>query len=308
MTTKPTINTLAFPHLANYVNYRDFLADFLTYKRSQKIGLRKYNYSDFAAAANLKSPQYLKLVIENKRNLSDDGIEKFSKALGFSKKDSEHFSCLVKYNQATAPKERYHFLQKLSLHRSEHVQELKSPHWLKVIVYSVCDGMGGAYSLNDLQKLLKNRCKIQDLQNCLDEMVEEKTLQIIHGSSSETHLYQKTEGKNPLSNDIPLEIIKQIQSDLLFLGLESLFIDDSSQRDLGSFSIALTQKEFEMVKFEIRKFRKNLLKDLLILREKDHGDRVYQVQFQVFPVTEKTARKQAKKNATPELNKELPAL
>lgn len=305
--TRPA-QVLMFPQLADYVNYREYLADFLSYKRSQKMGLRKYSYSDFAAAADLKSPQYLKLIIENKRNLSDDGIEKFSKALGLNKKDTEHFGCLVKYNQATSPKERYHFLQKLSVHRSENAQNLKSPHWLKVIVYSICDGIGGAYTIGDLQKLLKDRCKLQDLQRCLDEMVEEKALQVIQSSSPETHLYQKAEGQNRLSHDIPLEVIKQIQADLLFLGLESLFIDESNQRDLGSFSIALTQKEFEMVKFEIRKFRKNLLKDLLILREKDHGDRVYQVQFQVFPVTEKATRKQTKNNAQPDANQELSTL
>lgn len=282
----------SFPELAGFVNYREFLAAFLTYKQAQKIGLRKYSYSDFAAAADLKSPQYLKLIIENKRNLSEEGIEKFAKALGLSKKDSDHFACLVRYNQATTPKERYHHLQKLSIHRAANAENLKSPHWLKVVVYSICDGIGGAYTASDLQRLLKDRCKIQDLQKCLDEMVEEKALQIIYGSSPELNLYQKSEaGQNRLSHDIPLEIIKQIQSDLLFLGLESLFIDEPSERDLGSFSIALTKAEFETVKFEVRKFRKKLLKDLLILREKSPGDRVYQVQFQVFPVTAKTKRR-----------------
>lgn len=290
-----------FPNLADYVNYREFLNDFLEFKRSQKIGLRKYSYSDFAAAADLKSPQYLKLIIESKRNLSEDGIEKFAKALGLSKKDSEHFSCLVKYNQATEPKERYHHLQKLSIHRAPNAQSLKSPHWLKVIVYSICDGIGGAYTVTDFKKILKDRCKIQDLQKCLDEMVEEKVLQLIHGVSKDLNHYQKAEGSR-LSTDIPLEIIKQIQSDLLFLGLESLFIDDSTQRDLGSFSVALTKKEFEMVKFEIRKFRKNLLKDLLIQREKSPGDRVYQVQFQVFPVTAKVKRPLAKPTTLSDTN------
>lgn len=273
------------PEISNYLNYRDYLKDFLKFKRTQKMGIRKYSYSDFAAAADLKSPQYLKLVIESKRNLSDDGIEKFAKALGLSKKESEHFSYLVRYNQATEPQERYQHLQKLSYLRSEHTQELKSPHWLKVIVYSICDGIGGAYTLNDFKKLLKDRCKTQALQKCLNEMVEEKALIRLDGGPTQADMFQKAPGQNTLSNDIPLDIIKQIQSDLLFLGLESLFIDDPNKRDLGSFSIALTKSEFENVKFEIRKFRKALLKNLLIQREQGPGEQVYQVQFQVFPVT-----------------------
>lgn len=289
--TPPETKSLSFkveaPSLSMYLNYREYLQDFLTFKQKQKIGFRKYSYSDFAAAADLKSPQYLKLVIEQKRNLSDDGIEKFAKALGLNKKETEHFLTLVKYNQATEPKTRYHYLQKLSELRADNASDLKSPHWLKVILYSICDGIGGTFSIADFKKLLSDRCKLQDLKKCLDEMVAENALQLIQGSSEDLNLYQKTPGLNTLSNDIPISIIKQIQADLLFLGLESLFIDDAKERDLGSFSIALTRKEFEDVKFEMRKFRKSLLKDLLMKREKSPGDRVYQVQFQIFPVTEK---------------------
>jgi uncharacterized protein (TIGR02147 family) len=274
---------LQAPVLSTYLDYRVYLSDFLNFKQSQKLGLRKYSASDFAAAADLKSPQYLKLVIERQRNLSEEGAYKFCKALGLNKEDSLEFVYLVLYNQASNPKERYDELQKLSEHRSKNVEGLKSPHWLKVIVYSICEGLRGKYTAEELKVLLGNKCKLSDLQKCLTEMVEEKAIRA-EESEGQT-FYLKTDGQNTLSNDIPLDIIKKIQADLLFMGLESLFSDSPQDRDLGSFSIALTEKEFEETKFEIRKFRKALLKNLLIKREVAPGEKVYQVQFQIFPVT-----------------------
>lgn len=271
------------PQLSNYMDYRLYLADFLKFKRSQKLGIRKYSPSDFAAAADLKSPQYLKLIIDRQRNLSEDGVQKFCKALGLNKEDSEEFLFLVFYNQATQPKERYHYLQKLSEHRAKNVEGLKSPHWLKVIIHSICEGLGGSYTLEDLKALLGDKAKPAELQKCLEEMVDEKVILMTH-HDGQTY-YQKTEGKNTLSNDIPIDVIKKIQADLLLLALESLFSDTPKDRDIGSFSIALTAKEFEETKFEIRKFRKALLKDLMMKREVSPGERVYQVQFQIFPVT-----------------------
>lgn len=278
----PIIDSVA-PNLSTYLDYRSYLADFLTFKKSLKLGLRKYSPSDFAAAADLKSPQYLKLIISRQRNLSDDGALKFSKALGLNKEDTTEFMLLVQYNQATQPKERYDYLQKLSEHRAKRIRGLKDSHWLKVILYSICDGMGGKYKLEDFKNLLGDKCKLNELKKAVDEMVHDKAIEKLNLEDGE--YYQKTLGQNTLSNDIPLDIIKRIQSDLLLLALESLFSDSPKDRDLGSFSIALTAKEFEETKFEIRKFRKALLKNLLIKREQSLGERVYQVQFQIFPVT-----------------------
>jgi uncharacterized protein (TIGR02147 family) len=272
------------PVLSSYMDFRTYLEDFLAFKRSQKLGIRKYSISDFAAAADLKSPQYLKLVIERQRNLSEDGVFKFCKALGLNKEDSQEFLYLVFYNQATQPKERYQYLQKLSEFRAKSVDGIQSPQWLKVILYSICEGMGGEYSVDDFKNLLGDKCKLNELKECLDELVKDKAI-VASESEDNTLVYKKSLGQNTFSNDIPIAVIKKIQSDLLLLALESLFSDSSKDRDLGSFSIALTAKEFEDTKFEIRKFRKSLLKNFLMKREQNPGERVYQVQFQIFPVT-----------------------
>ena len=69
-----------FPVLSDYMDFRLFLADFYNHKKdSTKNLLRPYSYGIFSAAADIKSPNYLKMIIEGKRNLSADMILKFAR-------------------------------------------------------------------------------------------------------------------------------------------------------------------------------------------------------------------------------------
>ena len=60
---KAISNTSAqIPNLSDYLNYRQYLADFFAYKvKSTKKQLRPYNYAMVSAAANIKSPNYFGL-------------------------------------------------------------------------------------------------------------------------------------------------------------------------------------------------------------------------------------------------------
>ena len=69
------INEASTLELSKYLDYRHFLQDFYKLKRLQtQRDLRPYNYAVFSASANIKSPNYLKMIIEGKRNLSEDMI------------------------------------------------------------------------------------------------------------------------------------------------------------------------------------------------------------------------------------------
>ena len=71
------------PKLGAYTDYRLYLKDFYEYKRAlTKTSLRPYSYATFAASADIKSPNYLKLIIDGQRNLSREMAVKFARAMG----------------------------------------------------------------------------------------------------------------------------------------------------------------------------------------------------------------------------------
>ena len=71
----------------------------------------------------------------------------------------------------------------------------------------------------------------------------------------------------------------------MYLGLESLYQDQPTEREFGTLTLSLTKSEFEEIKFKLRQMRKALHKDNSIARMKDKGERVYQLNIQLFPVT-----------------------
>jgi len=49
----------------------------------------------------------------------------------------------------------------------------------------------------------------------------------------------------------------------------------------------MTRAEFEEVRFQLRQFRKKTQKENAVKRADGPGERVYQMNLQLFPVTEK---------------------
>ena len=56
--------------------------------------------------------------------------------------------------------------------------------------------------------------------------------------------------------------------------------------EFGSLTMSLTEKEFEELKFKLRQMRKSLNKDNSIARLAEKGQRVYQLNLQLFPVSD----------------------
>jgi uncharacterized protein (TIGR02147 family) len=279
------------PVLSDYMSYREYLADYYQYKRKASKGsLRQYNYAVFSAAANIKSPNYLKMIIEGKRNLSEDMIGKFGKALGFNKEQTEEFRLLVNFTQATDPADRNIFLKKMSEHRVgvklktgeiDRKSFEKVPNWVAWIVYAMVDQEGVSFDTASLKALLRGKASEEEIENSLQSMIASGDLR----RDEKTGEIKKARSLTESPEDIPVALVRKLQSQLMYLGLESIYQDQPTDREFGTLTMSLTKAEFEEIKFKLRQMRKGLNKDNSIARMKTKGERVYQLNIQLFPVT-----------------------
>lgn len=279
------------PQVSDYLDYRQFLADFYEYKRqATKNSRRAYNYAMFSAAANIKSPNYLKMIIEGKRNLSDDMIGKFGKAMGLMKEQTDEFRLLVQFSQTTDPAERNMFLKKLSEHRV--AGKLKSgeidrktwekvPNWVAWIIYAMVDQEGVSFDSASLKTLLRGKASEDEIENALNTLLASGDLRRDEGTGAIVKGRSLTESPE----EIPVALVRKLQSQLMYLGLESLYQDQATEREFGTLTMSLTKQEFEEIKFKLRQMRKSLNKDNSIARSKSKGERVYQLNIQLFPVS-----------------------
>ena len=293
METTPQANTAAGPSLGAFTDYRAYLKEFYEFKRAQtRSDRRPYSYATFAASADIRSPNYLKLIIDGARNLSPEMAKKFAKALGFNKEETEEFCALVEYSQAVEPLERNRRLKVLSDLRVR--RQLKSgeinletwekvPGWVTWVLYALTDQEGVKFEVDDLYDLMRGKARPEEIRRSLERLLTSGELVRDAETGSVTKGREIMSG----SENVPVALVRKLQAELIYLGLESLFRDQTQDREIGAQTMALTEDEFEVLKFELRQFRKRWAKDVSVARTVSKGSRVFQLNIQLFPVTGK---------------------
>ncbi len=289
--TGPGTGPVQSPALGEYTDFRAYLRDVFDYRRStEATGVRPYSYSHFSAAADIKSPNYLKLIIEGRRNLSEDMISRFARALRLSRADTEEFRSLVHYGQASQPLERNSALKELADLRAQrafaagHITQRnweKVPDWIGWVLYAMTEQANVNFDPDVLQKLFRAKTSADDIRTSLGKLIDSGEL-VRQGNE-----VVKARDLIESPQDLPVALIRKLQAELIYLGIEALFRDSPKDREFGALTVALTDEEFQQVRFELRQMRKRLQTDILVKRKSTKGDRVYQFNVQLFPVSEK---------------------
>lgn len=279
------------PNVKHYLDFRKFLQDYYRFRRElSKNDLRPYSYAVFSAAADIKSPNYLKLIIDGRRNLSEDMIAKFARAMGLGKDQTEEFRLLVRYGQATDPAERNLHLKELNEKRVD--SKLKSgeidqktwekiPSWITWILYALVDQKDVQFEAEKLREILRNKASSEEIQTALNSLMESGEL----ARDPATAEMKKARNLMESAEEVPVALVRKLQAELMYLGLESLFQDAPTEREFGTATLAMTQQEFEELRFTLRKIRKEAQKNIGVKRLTSKGERVYQLNLQLFPIT-----------------------
>src|SRR4051812_42448035 len=96
--------------LFEYTDYRKYLKDFYSAQKSRNPS---YSYRLFAKRAKLASPNYLKLVIDGQRRITDQTVHQFSRGLSLGRVEARYFRNLVSYQEARDGEAKQGFLDEL---------------------------------------------------------------------------------------------------------------------------------------------------------------------------------------------------
>ena len=90
----------SIPNLFDYFDYREYLQDYYLFHKQKNSA---YSYRLFARKAKLGSPNYLKLVVDGKRRITDRTLFQFARGLGLNKDEEKYFRELVMYQEVSDP-------------------------------------------------------------------------------------------------------------------------------------------------------------------------------------------------------------
>lgn len=265
----------------SYLDYRQFLKERFAKLKS----LRRLTHRALAKKACFSSPNFLKLVMEGQRNLSEKSIAQVIQAFELESREAEFFAALVRFNQAKTIEEKdlgYEQLKllrrDLPMRRLEHSQFDYFDHWYSVAIRELI----GVKGFREDPEWISARFKSQ-----VSPAQVRRTL----GLLERLGLIRRDEAGRLCQEQAPLSSGDQVTSLAAFRfhqamidkAKEALREAPAEERDISSVTVAVTRETAERIKNKLRQFRK----EILAMSEEDRkAEAVYQLNFQFFNLTE----------------------
>lgn len=265
----------------SYLDHRAFLRDY--YDREKARG-RGFSYRSFARRAGLKSPNYLKLVIDGRRNLSSTMAARFAEVCGLRGDAAAYFVELVAFDQAKTTAERNASYARLtsfpryrSIHKLDLAQGAYHASWFIPAVRELATRPDFRAEPDWIAPRIRPPITRAEAERALATLFE---LGLLVRAGDGT----VSQGEPLVSTGPETSRLHVANYHRTMIARAAASIDEvpAAQRDISSLTLAVGPEGLAQLKDKIRRFRRELLEASEL--EADPRE-VVQVNFQLFPLT-----------------------
>ena len=273
----------------SYIDYRAFLKD---YYEEQKKNTRFFSYRYFAKKAGINSPNFLKQIIESKRNLTDITIKKFITALNLNEKEANFFRHLVLFNQAkTAQEKQEHYAVMLSMMHTIKEQKLTAEQheyynkwYVSVIRELIC-----LYEFKDNYKeiaaALSPPISSREVRFAVKVLLKLKMIEKLPNGT-----YRQTTSAIISNSEVARMAVRNFNREMLKKAELALDNTPVAERQIYGVTIGLSKAGYDVLVSEMAAFRDRIV---AITNNDKYSSRVYQMHPQFFPLSKEMNTKSA---------------
>lgn len=272
------------PNLFDYFDYREYLHDYYLFHKKKNVS---YSYRLFARKAKLGSPNYLKLVVDGKRRITDRTLYQFARGLGLSRDEEKYFRELVMYQEVSDPDSKEQHLR--SLLKYQEKQRTATPlrsdkikfllDWHHSVIRELVATKGFKEDPAWIARRLGGKISESQAKESVELLIR---LHLVH-RDGEGKLFQK----EPLltsSDEVPSHVIRGLHRTYLRKAISSIFSVPMDKREMSGLIVSVPNHRLKEVKEEIKEFRRKLNRKYGMDSD---GDEVYFIGLYLFPVTHK---------------------
>lgn len=264
-----------------FLDYRAFLRAHYAAEKERKPA---FSHRFFSRQAGLKSPNFLKLVMDGERNLGPETVPKFVKALGLSGEAASFFGDLVTFNQADTVAEKNRAFERISASRRFRMAKRIDGDLFKYLshwYYPAVRELAARQDFKENPKWIAARLRPKitpaeagsalDLLLSLGLLVRDQDGRIVRGEPTLTtdHQVRSLGARN-------------FHRQMLERASDSIETVPAVHRDLAALTVCVTPATAAVVKDRIHKFREELTQ---ICDADTVGSVVYQLNIQWFPLS-----------------------
>lgn len=268
----------------DFLDYRDFLRGYYEHKKAG----RGFSYRAFSRRAGLKSPNYLKLVIDGDRNLTPAMAERFGEACGLKGSGLRFFVDLVAFNQAKTSEERADRYRDLTGHRSfRKAQRLDLKHaeyhseWFIPAVRELAHREDFRADATWIASQMMPQISQSDAERALEVLRELQMLREDEDGVSPTDALVTT---GPQTKWVHIGEYHRV---MMQRAAESIDLVPAADRDISSLTLCVDAGKLQEIKAQLAVLRQSLL---ALADDSSDPARVIQINFQLFPLSQERSQ------------------
>lgn len=264
-----------------YGDYRRFLADCYAFEKTARYG---FSVRLFARRAGIRSSNYLKLVIDGKRNLSREMASQFAAGCGLHGAEADFFCELVDYCQARTAADRTRSYERLGRFRQfRAVRQLDAPQaeyhstWYLPAIRELCRRPDFVEDPRWIARQLLPRISAAQAKRALATLQRLGLLERGEDDKLRQAAPLVTTGVGPLGHHI-----FNYHHMMLERAAHALDHVAHDERELSCITVCVSDHQLRDLKQRVRAFRRELLQQAELGNE---PERVVQINFQLFPLS-----------------------
>jgi uncharacterized protein (TIGR02147 family) len=270
---------MSLKSIFDYLEYREYLKD---HYESNKQRNSFFSYRYIAAKTGLDSSFYVK-VLQKQLHISAKALPGLINFLNLNKKESDYFTLLVKFNRARNQDEMKLYFEKLIEFREPRTRALDAEKyeyyskWYYVAIRELLNYCPFDGDFKSLAAKLNPPISEAKARRALELLVK---LGLV--KKRDDGYYELTDQFITTGESWNSIAVENYQRETIRLAGESIRRIPKQDRETSTVTVSVSRKCFKVMKERLREVRKELLE---MARIDNDPDGVYQINFQVFPLT-----------------------
>lgn len=269
------------PNVFDYTDYREFLRD--AYRENNDRN-PAFSYRYIASKVGFRSASFFSQILKGKSNISVSTAARFAAFLKLKRKEIDFFEALVHYNQAKTHAEKKLAFERLMSFRGSRVKIVGADSyefyekWYYTAIRELLwfEPFRGDYDA--LARKVSPAIKSAEARQTIALLLRLG----LAARDSQGRIVRADSVSSSTGYEASATAIHNFQLQTLSLAGEAIDRFPRDKRSLSTLTFSLSDKGYQAIAEELQGFRRKLLK----IAESDAGeDTVYQVNFQVFPLT-----------------------
>ena len=267
-----------------YLDYREFLRN---YYNSKKEANPAFSLRVFSDKIGFKAKDFISRVMNGDKNLSRESIPNVAAALKLGKHETEFFTGLVRFNQAETTEDRNAAFEEMQAalkvarfaekqHVLGHTQYMVYSHWRHLTVRSLIGMFGFNGDYEALAKQVRPHITAEEAKKSVQLLEECELIK-----KDKSGKYVLTENSITTGDRTSKLALRGYHQHCLKLAADSIDRDPPGSRHISGLTLGISQEGYERIVERINAFRKEIA---LIAEEDQNSDKVFQLEFAMFPV------------------------